>query len=132
MEIGFNIIARKEYQDKIFPDRLSIIEFLRKVWREERLPYNIAVFGLEELLYQAEDLEKISRYISNLLQDAANFLVRGNYIIQIIIEGELFVVETYERPRVRYKNKEFLLYPIFGKVKQIGLKHFVAPLNLQS
>jgi len=132
MEIGFNIIARKEYQDKIFPDRLSIIEFLRKVWREERLPYNIAVFGLEELLYQAEDLEKISRYISNLLQDAANFLVRGNYIIQIVIEGELSVVETYERPRVSYKNKEFLLYPIFGKVKQIGFKHFIAPLNLQS
>jgi len=83
-------------------------------------------------LYQAKDIEEISRYISNLLQDAANFLVRGNYIIQIIIEGELFVVETYERPRVKYKNKEFLLYPIFGKVKQVDLKHFIAPLNLQS
>ena len=132
MEIGFNIIERREYRNQIFPDRLSIIEFLRKVLREERLPYNIAVFGLEELLYQAEDIEEISRYISNLLQDAANFLVRGNYIIQIVIEGELFVVETYERPRVKYKNKEFLLYPIFGKVKQVDLKHFIAPLNLQS
>jgi hypothetical protein len=111
---------------------MSIIEILRKVLREEKLPYNNAVYGLEELLYQAEDLRKISRYISNLLQDAANFLVRGNYIIQIVIEGELFVVETYERPRVSYKNKEFLLYPIFGKVKQIGFKHFIAPLNLQS
>lgn len=132
MEIGFNIIERKEYRNKIFPDRLSIIEFLREVLREEKLPYNIAVFGLEELFYQAEDTEEISRYISNLLQDAANFLVRRNYIIQIVIEGELFVIETYERPRVKYKNKEFLLYPIFGKVKQVDLKHFIAPLNLQS
>jgi len=132
MEIGFNIVERREYRNQIFPDRLSIIEFLKKVLREKRLPYNIAVFGLEELLYQAEDIEEISRYISNLLQDAANFLVRGNYIIQIVIEGELFVVETYERPRVKYKNKEFLLYPIFGKVKQVDLKHFIAPLNLQS
>lgn len=132
MEIGFNIVERREYRNQIFPDRLSIIEFLKKVLREKRLPYNIAVFGLEELLYQAKDIEEISRYISNLLQDAANFLVRGNYIIQIVIEGELFVVETYERPRVKYKNKEFLLYPIFGKVKQVDLKHFIAPLNLQS
>jgi len=132
MDIGFNIIKLQQYQDKIFPDKLSIIEFLRKVFREEKLPYNISVFGLEELLYQAEDLDKISKYISNLLQDAANFFVRGNYIIQILIEGDLFVVEIYERPRVKYKNKEFLLYPIFGKVKQIDLKHFIAPLNLQS
>jgi len=41
MEIGFNIIERREYRNQIFPDRLSIIEFLRKVLREERLPYTL-------------------------------------------------------------------------------------------
>ncbi|RLI08131.1 hypothetical protein DRO24_01775 [Candidatus Bathyarchaeota archaeon] len=132
MNIGFNIIEKREYPDKIFKERVSIIEFLRKVLKESKLPYNFAVFGLEALLYHAEDMDEISRYIRNLLQDKTNFLVRGNYIIQMAIDGKIEVVETYERPRIKYKDKEFLIYPIFGRVKQIDLKHFIAPLNLQS
>jgi len=132
MNIGFNIIEKKEYQNQIFKDRMSVVEFLKKVYREEKLPLNFAVFGIENLLYYSEEPEKISIKIRNLLQDAANFLVRGNYIIQIVIEGEIEIVESSERPRINYKDKQILLYPIFGRVKQVDLKHFIAPLNLQS
>lgn len=132
MDIGFNILEKKEYLNQIFKDRMSIIEFLRQVYREEKLPLNLAVFGIENLLYYSEEPEIISRKIRNLLQDAANFLVRGNYIIQIIVEGKIEIVESSERPRVNYKEKQILLYPIFGRVKQVDLKHFIAPLNLQS
>lgn len=132
MDIGFNIIEKKEYSNQIFKDRMSIVEFLRQVYREEKLPFNLAVFGIENLLYYSEEPEKISRTIRNLLQDAANFLVRGNYIIQIVVEGKIEIVESSERPRVNYKEKQFLLYPVFGRVKQADLKHFIAPLNLLS
>ena len=132
MNIGFNIIEKKEYQNQIFKDRMSVVEFLKKVYREEKLPLNFAVFGIENLLYYSEEPEKISIKIRNLLQDAANFLVRGNYIIQIVIEGEIEIVESSERPRINYKDKQILLYPIFGRVKQVDLKHFIAPLNLLS
>lgn len=132
MDIGFNIIEKKEYPNQIFKDRMSVIDFLRHVYREEKLPLNFAVFGIENLLYYSEEPEKISRKIRNLLQDAANFLVRGNYIIQIIVDGKIEVVESSERPRINYKNKQFLLYPIFGRVRQVDLKHFIAPLNLLS
>ena len=84
------------------------------------------------MLYYSEEAERISRKIRNLLQDAANFLMRGNYIIQIVVEGQIEIVESSERPRINYKNKQFLLYPIFGRVKQVDLKHFIAPLNLLS
>lgn len=130
MDIGFNIIERGN--PEIFEDKLSIIEFLRKVSEEERLPYNFAVTGLDTLLYYAEDREETEKYIRTLLQDVANFLVAGNYIIQVVVEGDLYVVESYERPRVRYKGEEILLYPVFGRVKQIDIKHFLAPLNLLS
>ena len=132
MDIGFNIMEKKEYSNQIFKDRMSIVEFLRQVYREEELPLNFAVIGIESLLYYVEDPEKISRKIRNLLQDAANFLVRGNYIIQIVVEGKIEIVETSEKPRINYKDKQILLYPIFGRVKQVDLKHFIAPLNLQS
>jgi len=132
MNICFNIIEKKEYQNQIFKDRMSIIEFLRRVQREEKLPLNFAVFGIENLLYYSKEPEKISRKIRNLLQDAANFLVRGNYIIQIVVGGKIEIIESSERPRINYKNKQFPIYPIFGRVKQVDLKHFIAPLNLQS
>jgi len=132
MNIGFNIIEKKEYSNQIFKDRMSIVEFLRQVYREEKLPLNLSVFGIESLLYYSEEPEKISRKIRNLLQDAANFLVRGNYIVQIVVDGKIEIVESSERPRVNYKDKQILLYPIFGRVKQVDLKHFIAPLNLLS
>jgi len=132
MDIGFNIIERKEYSNQIFKDRMSIVEFLRHVYREEKLPLNLSVFGIESLLYYSEEPEKTSRKIRNLMQDAANLLVRGNYIIQIIVDGKIEIVESSERPRINYKDKQILLYPIFGRVMQVDLKHFIAPLNLLS
>lgn len=109
MDIGFNIIEKKEYSDQIFKDRMSIVEFLRQVYREEELPLNLAVFGIESLLYYSEEPEKVSREIRNLLQDAANFLVRGNYIIQIVVEGKIEIVESFERPIINYKDASFFI-----------------------
>ena len=129
MDIGFNIIERSD--PKLFGEKLSIIEFLRRI-NEEEFPLNFAVTGLDTLLYYAEDRDKISRYIRNVLQDHANLLIKGNYIIQIAIGGTLHIVESFERPRIKYREEEFLLYPIFGRVKQVDAKHFLAPLNLLS
>lgn len=130
LDIGFNIIEKTN--PEIFKEKMSIIEFLRKVRKEEKLPNNFAVTGLDTLLYYSKDKEKVSKYIRNTLQDHANFLVRGNYIIQIVMDGTLHIVETYEKPRVKYKDQEFFIFTIFGRVKQIDLKHFLAPLNLTS
>jgi hypothetical protein len=129
MDIGFNIIERSN--PELFDEQLSIMEFLKRI-AEEEFPLNFAVTGLDALLYYAEDRDKISRYIRDILQDHANLLIKGNYIIQIAIEGTLHIVESFERPRIKYREEEFLLYPIFGRVKQVDAKHFLAPLNLLS
>lgn len=122
MDIGFNLIEKSH--PEIFEEKIGIIEFLRRIMKGEKLSYNLAVIGLDTLLYYAEDEEGISRHVRNILQDHANSFVAGNYIIQIIIEGNLYVVESSERPRVKYREEELLLYPIFGRVKQVDVKHF--------
>jgi len=130
MDIGFNIIHRSN--PDIFKEKISIIQFLKDLNEGKRFPPDFSVYGLDALLYYAEDREGITKYMRNILQDNANHLVSGNYIIQIIIEGDIKVVESDERPRVVYKNEEFSLYPVIGRVKRLDLKHFHAPLNLQS
>jgi hypothetical protein len=130
MDIGFNIIHRSN--PDIFKEKISIIQFLKDLNEGRKFPSDFAVYGLDSLLYYAEDREKIAKYIRNVLQDNANHLAIGNYIIQIVIEGDIKIVESDERPRVVYKNEEFPLYPVIGRVRRLDLKHFHAPLNLQS
>ena len=133
MNPGFNIIEyNKNYLDEMFDKKMGIIEFLRLLREEETLPFEFAVTGLDVLLYYSDKPDKIARYISDLLRDRANFLTRKQYIIQIIVKGKLEVIETNERPWLHYMDKKFLLHDIFGRVKQVRVKHFIAPLNLQS
>ena len=130
IDIGFNIIHRSN--PDIFRERISIIQFLGDLNRGSRFPPDFAVFGLDSLLYYVEDREKMAKYIRHTLQDNANYLTSGNYIIQIVIEGDIKVVESDEKPRVVYKDEEFPLYSVIGRLKRVDLKHFYAPLNLQS
>lgn len=81
MDIGFNIIHRSNLD--IFKEKISIIQFLKDLNVGKRFPPDFVVFGLDSLLYYAEDREKIAKYIRNILQDNANHLVSGNYITQM-------------------------------------------------
>ncbi|RLE09568.1 hypothetical protein DRJ04_09800 [Candidatus Aerophobetes bacterium] len=130
MDIGFNIIHKSN--PNIFKEKFSIIQFLKDLMNGKKFHPDFAVYGLDSLLYYAEGRDEIAKYIRNILQDNANHLVAGNYIVQIVIEGDIKVVESDERPKVVYKNEEFHLYPVIGRVKRLDLKHFHAPLNLQS
>ncbi|MCL6500944.1 MAG: hypothetical protein K6T16_02845 [Candidatus Pacearchaeota archaeon] len=130
MNIGFNIINKSN--PDIFKEKTSIIQFLKDLSNGKKFPRDFAVYGLDSLLYYAKDRDEIAKYIRNILLDNANHLVAGSYIIQFVIEGDIKVVESDERPRVVYKNEEFHLYPVIGRVKRLDLKHFHAPLNLQS
>ncbi len=130
MDIGFNIIERRD--PHIFKEKISIIQFLKDLAGSKRFPRDFAIYGLDNLLYYAQDREEIAKYVRNILQDNANQLVARSYIIQIIIEGNLKVVESDERPIVVYKNEEFSLYPVVGRVKRLDRKYFYVPLNLLS
>jgi len=130
MDIGFNIIERNH--PNIFKEKISITQFLKDLNEGRRFARDFAVLGLDSLIYFAEDRKDISKYIRTILQDNANLLVGGNYIIQFVIEGHIKVVESDEKPIIVYKNTEFSLYPVIGRVRRLDLKHFFAPLNLLS
>ena len=130
MDIGFNIIEKNN--PEIFPERMSIVKFVKGLERGENFPPDFAIIGVDSLIYYAENRDKVSKYIRNILLDNVNQLVAGNYIIQVIIEGHLEVIEDAEKPIVNYKNETFDLYQIFGRMKRIDLRHFHAPLNIQS
>lgn len=130
MREGFNIIDKKN--PEIFDRRISILNFLRMLKAEEKLPPYFAVVGLEALLYYAENREETSKYVRKTLENASNILATGHYIIQVVVDGDLYVVESSERPRIRYNGEEIPLNPVFGRVKQLDVSYFLAPLNIRS
>ena len=58
---------------KFFKYKLSIVEFLKKVYRNEKITLNITVIGLDNLLYHSINYEILSKKVRSLLQDVANF-----------------------------------------------------------
>jgi hypothetical protein len=125
MEVGYNLIERKligkgfeEIEDKI-----SVIEFLRRLRQKQTINQKIAVTGLEEALLAVEE---IAKYVRKILLDSTNML--RTHIIQFPINGELIL---NREPKIKYKAKEVSLTPIFGnriKPKTIGLFH--SPPNI--
>ena len=130
MREGFNIIDKKN--PEIFDGKISILNFLRMLKAEEKLPPYFAVVGLEALLYYAENREETSKYVRKTLENASNILATGHYIIQVVVDGDLYVVESSERPKIRYNGEEISLNPVFGRVKQLDVSYFLAPLNIRS
>ncbi len=125
MEVGYNLVERKmigkEFEE--IKDKISILEFLRRLHRRQTINQRIAVTGLEEALLAGEETAK---YIRKILIDSTSKL--RNHIIQFPINGELIL---NREPKIRYKAKEASLAPIFGnriKLKTVGFFH--SPPNI--
>ncbi|MEM0011078.1 MAG: hypothetical protein QW424_01485 [Candidatus Bathyarchaeia archaeon] len=125
MEVGYNIVEKsligKEFEN--IEEKISIIEFLRRLRRKQPVNRRIAVIGLEEALLTGEET---ARYIRRILVDST-YILRAN-IIQFQINGELILDKE---PKIRYKSKEVSLTPIFGnRIKPKTIGYFYSPPNI--
>ena len=125
MEVGYNLIERKligkEYEE--IKDKMSIVEFLRRLRRNRTPNLKISVTGFEEALLSGT---KTATYIRRILKTSTSRL--RNHIIQIPINGELIL---NRQPKIRYRGREIPLTPIFGnriRPKTIGYYH--SPPNI--
>ena len=125
MDVGYNLIEAKligkEFEE--IKERISIIEFFRRLQRKQMISQKISVGGLGDALLTGKET---LRYIRKVLTSSTNML--RTHIIQFPIHGEL----TLNRePKMRYKAREISLTPIFGnriKLKTIG--YFHSPPNI--
>jgi len=122
MKAGYNLVEKrsigKEFEE--IKDKMSIIEFCRKLKRNEQIKKMISVTGLEEALALGDE---IARYIRGILVNSVGML-RG-HIIQFPINGEL---RLYKEPKIKYKDSEISLTPIFGnRLKQERPGFFHSP-----
>jgi len=125
MSVGYNLVEAKllgkEYEE--IKEKMSVIEFLRKLKNKEPINKAVAIIGFEDILLTGDGT---ATYIRRMLTESASRL--RNHIIQIPIRGELLLDRE---PKIKAKSKEIRLTPIFGVkliVKAPG--YFYSPIYI--
>jgi len=125
MEVGYNFVERKllgkEFEE--IEEKMSIVEFLRRLNRKHAIDQKISVTGFEEALLTEGDA---ANYIRKILKTSISIL--RTRIMQFPINGEL----TLNRePKIRFKSRELSLTPIFGnRIKPKTIGYFHSPPNI--
>ena len=115
MQAGAYNLVEKAAKYSPYPTTLSIIEFLRLVWREESPPAReITVTGLDTLLASlpGQEQPQMAAFIHDCLQDVANMMGNRRQTVQFVLQGKIDHGEFYE---VRQLDGQYVnLSAIFG------------------
>jgi len=115
MEKGAYNIIESSVNYNAYPTTMSIVEFLRRAWREEPLPAReVTVTGLDTLLASVPEGERmrVTGFIRETLQDAADLMTHRRQTVQFVLRGHIDKGEFFEvrQPDGQYVN----LSALFG------------------
>jgi hypothetical protein len=115
MDRGAYNIVESSAGHETYPITMSIVAFLRRVWREEPLPAReVTVTGLDTLLASVSGAEgtQVTNFIRETLQDASGQMTQGRHTVQFVLRGQIDKWEFFEvrQPDGQYVN----LSAIFG------------------
>ena len=105
---GFNIVEN-EYESF---DTMTILELLRRIYRNESIPRRVTVRGLDILLSNSYEQEEMVHFISSFLREGQNQgLIRPTTTIQFVINGNISKdIHTCIKVRNEYISLENLFY----------------------
>lgn len=135
MKVGYNIVDNESLinnEVEILRNKMSIIEFLKRVKKEEDIPLDICITGLDTLIAYAEKPLDLSKFIKKILIEKSNFLLRQNLVIQFLMDGKLQVTDDDSKPKSVIDKNIIELNHIFGKLKREDIHYFFTQLNLSS
>lgn len=129
-EIGYHIVSddiAKEHGR--FDDKLSIVEFLRLVRSNERIPLNVTVVGLDKLLFGADKPESACDLVHDVLVDGVNHLTREQPVVQFVVDD----IEHWDEAVITHRGNRVRLSQIFyGGLTQEGADWYSSRLNVTS
>lgn len=136
MDQGFNLIEDKELEENGLNscDKLSIIQMFRYAKRNKFSQWNDhCVNGLETLIIQTEDYDKLSDYLDELLDENARTLVSAANTFQIEIDTDKSKIEEWGKPSIVSKSTgiKYSLFEIFNPIEMAedNPNWYHSPLN---
>lgn len=136
MNQGFNLIEDEELEENGLNscDKLSIIQMFRYANRNKFSQWNdYCVTGLETLIIQTEDYDKLSNYLDELLDENARVLVSAANTFQIEIDTDKSKIEEWGKPSIVSKSTgiKYSLFEIFNPIEMAedNPNWYHSPLN---
>ena len=127
LSVGYNVVERASIGKKFeeFDERISVVDFLRRLRRKQKIPRKIAILGLDFLLFE----NKTSmQYIRKLLSNSTSYFFETNPVIVFIVGEKLSI---NRKLKIRIRGEEIDLYPLFGnRLTQKDIDWFYSPFNI--
>lgn len=129
-DIGYQIVSDEVVDEHgTLDEQCSVVEFLRLVRGSERIPLNVTVWGLDDLLMTADDSESVSDLLHEVLADGVNHLHREQPVVQFVVDD----LEYWDEPVITDGDERYKLGEIFtGGLVQEGADWYSCPLNVTS
>lgn len=128
--MSYNLIETKSMTVEI-DDQMGLIQFLRQIYRRNRLPPTFSVLGLDQLLLVADDDAESARVIRTLLAEASEHLysLYPEPTIYIPVDARL---EENGHPRMYFATGKVIELPtLFGDRLERKRRHwFQAGFNI--
>ena len=129
-DIGYHIVSHEVLEEsESFDDKMSIVEFLRRVNQMDNIPFDVTVYGLDSFLRRADDVGEICDYVHQLLSERVNFLLNQNPRVQFVVDE----VEFWDEPVIPNSDEDIPLNAIFhGALEPEGAGWYSSHLNITS
>lgn len=130
-DIGYHVVSAEALEDHGggFEDRMSIVEFLRRVDRMDDLPLDVTVEGLDTFLRAAEDHDDVCELVHDMLRDRVNYLNINQPTVQFVVDD----LENWNGAVIPDGDEKIRLNRIFhGSLEHSGSGWWSSHLNVQS
>lgn len=125
--MSYNLVEQ-ERDDYRCQRTVGLIEFLRRVEREEPLPNPVRVSGLDVVFSIAEDTSQTAKVMRNLLAERSPYMASQGTFVVFPVRGSL---EESGGPKLYLPGKTVDLRNLFGnRLERISRYRFVAKCYL--
>jgi hypothetical protein len=132
LEIGYHVMSTDAAATHgTYDDKLSVVEFLRRIDQGREIPLDVIVTGLDHFLAAADDPPEAAEYVHTVLRDRVNYVLNQSPVVQFVVDD----IEFWDGPGpiIPIDNTNVRLVTIFGgSFDQEATGWYAGEFNVQS
>jgi hypothetical protein len=131
LEIGYHMMSSDAVASHDTFEKMSIIEFLRRIKRHKELPLDVTTTGFDTYLEVSRDPTSAAEYVHTVLRDRVNFVFNQSPVVQFVVDE----IEHWDGtgPVIPVGEDHVRLVDIFGgSFAQEGPGWWAGEFNVQS
>jgi len=117
MDTGFHVLEREVLEEHGLPtfQEISVVQFLKLIRNKKLINYeDYTVYGLDRLVSDIENQERLCNYFHNILRDHVNYLVNSENTFQFPLKSGKIKIGAGNPTIAVSKNEQIPMHKLFG------------------